>query len=204
MRPTMVTGSGSGTAIETYRHTGALSGVTGWYSSRIACRTAVNRAYAANLLLALPFSVDRTGTIDLIAVRVTTVAGGANLVGRFGIYRATFASPLPPTTLVAEAAGTFSTAGLGWQQQAITAAVDTRYPYYLSMVLGHTGADPQFWGFDPGDLASSLGNRNTAAAPYWCGYESALAYPAALPGTFTAGGTRRTTNGPLIFVHYAT
>lgn len=187
-------------SIDTYRHTDALSGITAYYSSQAKSYIQNDYGLAVDTLMAVPFVSPRSGNIvDAIAVRVSTVSGGGARVGRLGIYAASSYNSIRPATLVAEAGATISTAALAWREVAIAATLDRKYPYFLAMVLSHTGAAPAFWGQSVFGIWSVLGKN--PSGNWYSHFEVAYPY-AALPATFPAGLTRRT-GGPLIFVRYS-
>ena len=141
-------------------------------------------------LIAIPFHVARALTIDRLAIQITAAAVTAGKKGRLGIYNN--GTNLYPGTLVVDGgevaidaiaivAATISqalTKGLYWLVVFISQActVVTYRPAYP--VMGQTATDFA--------LSSAYGR-----------WEASLTY-AAMPTTFTAGGTKYTANNPAI------
>jgi len=135
------------------------------------------QTFTANRLYAIPFIVSRKSTYDRIGMKCTTLSAGHSV--RLGIYKD--GTNLYPSTLVLDC-GTVSVAATGHKEITIDQQL-TKGIYWLVAVSDGTPIvagvylETTVLGLQPNELTY----------PY-VGWYVAFSY-AALPATFTAGGT---------------
>ncbi len=150
------------------------------------------RQVSANLLYAVPLFIPRDMTVDRIAMHVTTAVGGSGV--RMGIYRD--AGTCQPGALVVDG-GIAATVSTGIKTVTINQAL-TKGLYWMAMVESHTVT------FYRHTMDWCVMGMNTASfgnvySSHWL---VAHTY-GALPDPFTAGLSKDTASGLLIFPRLA-
>ena len=178
--------------IESYRTRGAT--LNQWYTSPNTGTALATAVLTANILRATPFIVSRTTTIDQMAINVTTAAAGATRVGIYADNGNNY-----PGALVVEAtsAAQMDTGTVG--VRTATGLSITLQPglYWLATV---SNAGPTIRGFGVASMLPVLGYAVGLPTTASLGWSVGFTY-AALPATFTAGGTPITAVPiPAIFV----
>ena len=174
-------GAGVGDGAPVLGHAGG-GGIDIWYAANVGNCTAYSTAtITANVMRAMPFIAPRRGgTLDRLAINVTTLSAGA---GRLGIYRATSETNVYPGSLVLDA-GTVDTSATGVKPITISQSLVAGQLYWLACVFSAT---PVIRGFAVGSVSEMLGISAALGTAANAGISVAFTY-AALPSTFTAGG----------------
>ena len=145
----------------------------------------------------MPFIAGRGGTIDRIAVNVTTLA--ASGVMRCGIYDSTSDTNLYPNALILDS-GELSTASTGVKSATVSQALTAGKLYWFVTLTGT--AAPTLRALAATDLHSIFNLDNTLGTAPGRYLQVALAY-GALPSTFTASASVTTGTVPAVFVRYS-
>jgi len=136
-------------------------------------------APSANQLRAFPFVTELARTVDRIGINVTTLAAG---LARVGIYADD--GSLYPGSLVLDA-GWLDVSATGVKEATISQALSANTLYWLALV-GNVA--PTLRCLDITACLALLGLDSGYGTVQGVGWVAALTY-AALPATFTAGGT---------------
>ena len=145
---------------------------------------------ATGTLRAFPFVSPRGGTLDRLAIAVTTGAGAGG-VARWGIYTATSTTNVYPSALVVDA-GEVDVTSIGVKSQTISVALSSSTLYWFVYIGGVSAATIRFlnangcWpflGYSNAFDSAGVANLNPGV-----GLTVAQAY-GALPGTYPAGAT---------------
>lgn len=139
-------------------------------------------APTVNVLRAFPFFSTRGGTLDRIAIQVTTLI--ASGVARLGIYQATSDTNLYPSARIVDA-GTVSTATTGMKTITINVPLTANTLYWLVHLAGPGAATLRCMAM--AGCAAIFGASNVLATA--AGVGISVAFTAApIPATFPAGG----------------
>ena len=180
-----VTSVAAGKDLDFFRQAGT-NPLEDWYGLGMAgsSQALTTGAPAIDVLWAIPFISRRGGTMDQIAVNVTTLAAGG--LAKLAIYNNTSDTVMYPGTLLV-ATAEFVTSTTGVKATTINQALTSNTIYwavYWTGILAATIRAPGVvnMGFGPLGFTNALGT-----APSW-GVQPALTYTTSFPNTFTAGG----------------
>lgn len=166
-----------------YRQVGT-SPLERWYVGGQGNATALTTgAPTVGVLRALPFVSTRGGTLDRIAVQVTTLI--ASGVGRCGIYAATSDVNLYPNARILDA-GEILTSTTGLKAATINQVLTANTLYWLVYLAGTAAATIRCLAV--AGCSALLGLDNALGAAPAIGIQVNQAY-GALPATFPAGGS---------------
>lgn len=178
--------------LTTFRTKGSIRNQ--WYTSPSNGTALATGAPTINTLRAMPLIITKTTTIDQMAINITTLGAGSNV--RVGIYSDNGNNY--PDALIADA-GSISTAAAGIKTYTTNLPVTLQPGLYWMAIVGN-GTAPTMRTFAVGGMNPVLGYASTLPANAQFGWSVAFAF-AALPATFTAGGTPITAVPlPAIFV----
>lgn len=166
-----------------YRQIGTASPFERWYTSNmVTVGSSTFAVTTSGQLYAVPYISTRGGTLDRIAINVTTPSGTSTQNCRLGIYAATSATNVYPSALLIDA-GTVNLATSGANTLTINQVLAANTLYWLVLLTSVTDATIS----STANVAPVLGNPSTltAAANTYIAVAQAFG---ALPGTFTAGG----------------
>ena len=153
---------------------------------------ATTAAVTANILYAMPFTVDRVLTIDSVGVHLTSQVSSSNV--RMGIYKD---SNGVPHALVADlgTVGTTDPTGL----KEITGLLQKLQPgmYWLAAVFSHT---PSISFLSASAISSVFGVSSAAAVN--TGINASFTY-AVLPSTYPTVVVSAATSQPAFFYHFS-
>lgn len=149
-----------------------------------------------NTLHAFPLVVPRSVTIDRVGVNVVTSTAATNC--RIGVY--TDDGNMYPNALLFDS-GNISTASTGARTATVSQAVSPGTLYWAVFLC--SSGTPTFRGLPLAGMHEVVGYSNTLTVGTGLGWYPTFAF-AALPGTFTAGGTadHPTTVLPAIFLRF--
>ena len=177
-----------------------------WYLAGAVADAALTSAAtvgAKDILRAVPLLEPRGGTLDRIAIEVVTIGAVSTGTGkaRLGIYTNTSDANLYPASLVLDC-GEVDVLTTGVKALTIAQALAANTLYWL--VLNHDcdTTDPVLRSISAGAAAGILGIASTFGTPQGNHWTSALTY-AAMPATFTAGGSVGSGEIPAIGVRYS-
>jgi len=156
-----------------------------YYVAGVAnCAPLTTGAPAIGVLHAMPFVAPRGGTVDRIAINVTTqIASG---VAKLAIYSATSDTNLYPDALLG-ATAEFVTSTLGMKAQTVNLTLAANTLYWLVYWAGV--ATPTIRCIALAGCSAFLGLDNALGTTPGYGIQATLAYTTSFPATFTAGGT---------------
>jgi hypothetical protein len=154
---------------------------------------------AIDTLIAVPFPVGLSCSMDEIAFNVSTLAAGSS--ARVGIYRATSAKNIYPGALVVDS-GAVATTSTGFKNTAVS--VNLKPGLYWSVyVAGVLAPQISGWGVsttNPGNPILGYTNAN----PPLCNHSLRVAFAfAALPATFPGGAALSAGPGTAIFGRFS-
>lgn len=154
-----------------------------WYTSPNTGTAMGTGAPSANILRAIPFLVEKTTTIDQMAINVTTAAAGN---ARVGIYNDNGNNY--PSALVVEATATtqINTGSTGVKIATDNLPVTLQPGLYWLAIVGN--AAPTIRVFSVGTLIPILGYASTLPTNAQFGWSVSFTY-AALPATFPSGAS---------------
>jgi len=173
-----------------YRSKGAT--LNQWYTSPNTGTALATATLTANVLRAMPFIVEKTTTIDQMAINVTTAAAG---LARIGIYRDN-GNNYPGALVVETTQIDTGTTGVKTATGGLPVTLEPGL-YWLAIV---TNAGPVIRGFAVGSTVPVLGYTSSLGTAASFGWSVSYTY-GALPTTFTSGGAVITAAPlPAIFV----
>ena len=153
-----------------------------WFTSPVTGTALTTGAPAANTLYAIPFIVSKVMTIDQMAINVTTLGSGST--PRVGIY-ADNGNSYPGALVVDAGTQSGGATGVKTYTTGLPVTLDPGL-YWLAYVTNATA--PTIRTFAVASLNPVLGYSSALGTAPNLGWSVAFTF-AALPSTFTAGGT---------------
>jgi hypothetical protein len=157
-----------------------------WYTSPNTGTALTTGAGTVNVLRTIPFIVSKVMTIDQMEINVTTAGAGGTGNARVGIY-ADNGNNYPGALVVDAGAASTTSTGV----KAFTAGMPVTLDpglYWLAYVHDNATTAPTVRAFAVASLNPVLGYASTLPTNAQFGWSVSFTY-AALPGTFTAGGS---------------
>jgi hypothetical protein len=162
------------------------SALNQWYSSPNNGTALTTGAPAVNKLFAIPFVVSKIMTIDQMAISITTAGAGGTGNARVGIYSDNGNSY--PGALVVDAGAQLTTSiAVKTYTTGLPVTLDPGL-YWLVYVHDNSTIAPTIRAFTVSSLNPVLGYASSLPTNAQFGWSVTFTY-AALPATFTAGGT---------------
>ncbi len=174
-----------------YMQVGALDR---WYVAGLDGAVVLSDVFVdTGVLIAMPLFAPRGGTLDRLAIRVTTVAG-AGKKARLGIYAPTSDKDLLPSALVLDA-GEVAIDALGMQAASIAQDLTAKGLYWIALTVSEK---VRVKDVSPSLAIPILGYPNDLEATYpGIGWVATHAY-AALPDPFPLAGLAIITSDGLV------
>ena len=191
------TGGATDKDIHYFRQIGTASPFERWYVAGMITQTYLTTGpIVANIMRAMPFISGRGGTLDRIAMNVSTgVAGNA----RIGIYNSTSDTNLYPNALIVDS-GVIDVTTAAVKSVIISTVLDPNKLYWF-VVLSDVA--PTLRGMNAGSVGTFMGITSAIGGTMDMYLNVGLTY-GALPATFPAGGGMSAGGvSPVIAVRYS-
>jgi hypothetical protein len=169
---------------EAYRTKGST--LNQWYTSPNTGVALTTGAGTVNVLRAIPFIVQKTMTVDQMAINVTTAGAGGTGMARVGIY-ADNGNNYPGVLIVDAGAAVTTATGVKTFTTGLPVILQPGL-YWLAYVHDNITTAPTMRAFAVGSLIPVLGYASTLPTNAQFGWGVSFTY-AFLPNPFSAGGS---------------
>lgn len=178
---------------------GIGSTIDRWHASdRTGTQGLTTQALAVDIIYALPFVVERGGTIDRLGFNLTT-AGAAGSVSRIGVYKAVSYLDFYPDAVQADSGSIATDGATGAKTYTLSLVLDPNTLYYLCILVGVAGCTVA--SLQSTNVLNLIGYSNTLSGTPGALWQVASAY-GALPATFPAGASASNTR-PAVFCRFS-